>query len=85
MTASWTANVQPSGIISSLSLDLAFDSGCTDGAGGPGDLGMAIHWSDNSYRHADFSCAGRILRSSTVGATACRAPGVVCFFVFVFL
>ena len=58
MAASWAARVEASGVVSSLELNLSFDSGCTDGAGGAGDLGMAVHWSDNCYSHTDFSCSG---------------------------
>ena len=121
MVGSWSAAVQPDGTIDSLRMDLAFDSGCTDGAGGAGDLGMGVvsallqsrptsslslktpipcllplatpftittsslaspvvspqHWSDNAYRHRDFACTGRIVRTPVVGNTSCRAPGVI--------
>jgi xanthine dehydrogenase molybdopterin-binding subunit B len=77
MDASWSASVQPGGTISSLELALVFDGGCADGAAGAGDLGMAIHWSDNCYAHADFSCSGKVVQSAKVGTTACRAPGVI--------
>ena len=77
MDASWSASVQPGGIITSVELSVVFDSGCADGAGGAGDLGMAVHWADNSYLHADFSCSGKVVHSANVGTTACRAPGVI--------
>jgi len=49
---------------------------CTHICARTGDLGMAINWSDNCYLHADFACSGSISYSSTVGNTACRAPGM---------
>jgi len=76
MQANWQVGVDPeSGVISSMALDMTFDSGCTNG--GIGDLGMALQWSDNCYRHDDFSAKGRISNSNRLGNTSCRAPGVL--------
>lgn len=66
-----------SGKILSLEMKLTFDSGCTDGAGGGGDLGMAVKWSDNCYFHANFLCKGGIVTTPYIGNTAVRAPGVI--------
>ena len=38
---------------------------------------MAIQWSDNCYRHADFHAGGKIVNTARPGNTSCRAPGVV--------
>ena len=74
--AQWSAAADPkSGVISSVSLEMTFESGCVDGA--TGDLGMALGWSDNCYRHADFAAKGSIALSHKVGNTSVRAPGVI--------
>jgi len=78
MQATWSVAAEPTtGVISSIDLDMKFDSGCTDGAGVAGDLGMALQWSDNCYRHADFAASGTIYNSGRAGNTSCRAPGVI--------
>ena len=78
MEGSWSLAVDAtSGVVSSVELSFAFDSGCTDGAGGGGDLGMATQWSDNCYRHADFKAGGKIVLTQRPGNTSCRAPGVI--------
>ena len=77
MSATWTSAVEPDGTISSLQMELAFDSGAADGAGGTNDLGMAIQFSDNCYYTRDFACTGSIFHSSRVGNTSVRAPGVI--------
>jgi xanthine dehydrogenase/oxidase len=58
-------------------LSCDFDSGCTDGAGGGGDLGMATQWADNCYRSDDFAAGGSISLTPKPGNTSCRAPGVI--------
>ena len=78
LEASWSAAFDDqSGVVSSVHLELSYDSGCTDGAGADGDLGMAVWWADNCYRHEDWSCGGGIVHSHRAGNTACRAPGVI--------
>ena len=78
MEGSWSLAVDAtSGVVSSVELSFVFDSGCTDGAGGGGDLGMATQWSDNCYRHADFKAGGKIVLTTRPGNTSCRAPGVI--------
>jgi xanthine dehydrogenase molybdopterin-binding subunit B len=62
MTASWSAAVDPATkVISSSFMSLTFNSGCVDG--GTGDVGMALQWSDNCYRHHDFSAAASIVNT----------------------
>ena len=76
LDATWSAAADPAtGVISSVALHLSFDSGCVDGASG--DLGMALAWSDNCYRHTDFSAKGAITLSARPGNTSTRAPGVL--------
>ena len=38
---------------------------------------MALQWSDNCYRHEDFSATATISHAALPGNTAVRAPGVI--------
>jgi len=40
-------------------------------------VGMALQWSDNCYRHHDFSAAASIVNTPLPGNTSVRAPGVI--------
>jgi len=75
MEGSFRLAVDQGGVVSSIELTAAFDSGVVDG--GAGDLTMGVCWADNAYRADDFAVHGSFYNSGVVGSTACRAPGVV--------
>ncbi|EOD37049.1 hypothetical protein EMIHUDRAFT_226032 [Emiliania huxleyi CCMP1516] len=68
MEGSFRLAVDQGGVVSSIELTAAFDSGVVDGG--------AVCWADNAYRADDFAVHGSFYNSGVVGSAA-RFPGGV--------